>query len=601
MVAQNDFQFIPIERVKNELTKELSGVQSSSDTLSIYRSFITRLVHRGNYQEADSLFSLCMPRFIALDDEQILAEIYKERAFMYKVQKRFIKALNDYLWLKSYYEEREDINALVDTYSAMAEFYRAYRNFELMKKHLDLAEDIIKKEKVNKKTRAYWHSRKAAWGTEYLMDVDTIEYHALEGLRLAKESNHPYVEALTLNELGFLYFNKKINKDYLSYYNRARRIFFDEERYLDYVDVTNNYVRGIWGVDEPGSMKILEQIVSLQRKNKWFNSLLVSLYSIYQIQLNLGDLDSADETLHEIYKTELAEKDARYQIALSDAALTYEKDLAQKDLEVQEQQTQLAKAEAQNNRLAFIYAAVIALLLLFITFGVIKINRDFKRKNIQLERGKIALEASNGKLTNSLNHQKGLYQELNHRVKNNLSILSSLIYLQGLNEKDPSSQLAFETLRNRVKSMALIHESLYNSDLSEKLDFRLYLDQLIQDLKQSFTDSDTIDTKIISEGYKIEMIQAVPLAMLLNEFFTNSIKHAFDNTEQPMITVETIQGKEETIIEYRDNGCGYEKNNNTYSTLGLRLTTLLTKQLNGSFDDLSNHRGVFYRLVVPHI
>jgi two-component sensor histidine kinase len=601
LYSQENYDFISIKSVESDFHQELRSVKSPSDTIEVYVNYIKRLIKRGNYQKADTILQDTMDDFRATNDTLVLIDLYTNRAFGYKVQGMYTKALSDYLWLKEYYEAKKDPNGMVEIYTQMAEYYRASREFQLMDKHLEMAFDIIEKQDIDKKNIAYWYSRKAAWETEYGGNNDSIEIFAQEGYRLGLEAKDKYTQALTLNELGYLYQHQdKPMEVFLSYYERSRKLFFDQERYNDYVNVTINYIRQISGADDEKTYEIIEQILPMQRENQWF-SLIPTLGIAINQYSKRGQTEKIYRAKIEAYEARHRENYVFMEIALSEMALNYENELTKKELEVQEQQTQFAKAEAQNNKLAFIYTAVIAVILLIVTFAVIKINRDFKKKNLQLAQGKIDLEASNSKLTDSLNHQKSLYQELNHRVKNNLTILSGLIYLQELNEEDQSSQAAFETLRNRINSMALIHETLYNSKNTAKIDFQLYLNQLIQELKQSFTNSGTIDTEIKSEGYEIEMIQAVPLAMLLNEFFTNSIKHAFKDTVQPIISVETIQGKKETIIEYRDNGCGYTPNKNSYNTLGLRLTTLLTKQLNGSFDDLTSPKGVFYRLAVPHI
>ncbi len=599
LYGQDDYSFTSIKTVEEEFQQKLNSVRPSTDTIEIYANYVKRLVRRGNYEKADTILQKHINGFIETNDKDLLAEVYKSRAFMYKVQGRFTKSLDDYLWLKDYYETKEDLNEMVSIYSQMAEYYRAIRGYELMATHLDMAKAIIDNEEIDTRHIAYWYSRKASWGTEYQGIKDSTEIFAKEGYRLALEANDVYTQALTLNELGYLYQHSNTPRDfYLSYYDRSRKLFFEQERYRDYVDVTINYIREINGHDEEQTYEIIQQILPMQRENNWF-SIIPTLQVAQDQYRRLGMTKEIDEAQMEIYEARMRENMMVTEVALSEMALSYENELTKKELEVQEQQTQLAKAEALNNKRAFTSTAILAFLLLIITIGVIIINRRFKKKNILLSERKKEVEESNTKLEQSLDHQKALYQELNHRVKNNLTILTGLIYLQEVDEESRESKEAFETLRNRVKSMALAHENLYKSDHQTKIDFQNYLVQLFNELKLSLSDPDKIETEIECNGYELEMLQAVPLAIVLNEFFTNTIKHAFEGDNKGSVKVSALQENKTTIIEYSDNGRGYSVDEMGNSTLGLRLVKLLMQQLKATFEDLTTANGVHYKFVIP--
>lgn len=599
LLGQDNYDFISIKSVEADFRQELNSVSSPSDTIQAYANYIKRLIRRGNYQKADTILQGTMDNFIATNDTLLLIDIYKHRAFSYKVQGMYTKSLNDYLWLKEYYEAKKDPNGMVETYSQMAEYYRASREFELMGKHLEMAQDIISEEDIDIKHIAYWYSRKAAWETEHRGIRDSIEIFAKEGYRLGLEAKDAYTQALTLNELGYLYQHQDKPKEvFLSYYDRSRKLFFDHERYRDYVNVTINYIRQINGIDDEKTYEIIEQILPMQRENQWF-SLIPTLGLAINQYSKRGETEKIYRAKMEAYEAQMRENNVFTEIALSEMALNYENELTKKELEVQEQQTELAKVEASNNKRAFTYTSILALLLFLLSIAVIVVNRKFKRQNNLLNDRKKEIELANTKLKVSLDHQKALYKELNHRVKNNLTILTGLIYLQEIDETSSESREAFETLRNRVKSMALAHENLYKSDNQTKIDFQTYLTELFNELKHSLADLNKIETAIDCNGYKIEMLQAVPLAIILNEFFTNSIKHAFGKKDKGLVQVSTNQYEDCTIIEYSDNGCGYsiEKTNN--SSLGLRLVKLLMQQLKASFEDLTTEEGVHYKFVVP--
>ncbi len=595
-------EIIPPGQVIGEFTRMLQENGSNPDTIPIYVNYVKRLIARGNYPQADSLLTIAQPGFEALGDSALLAEIYKERAFMYKVQRRFPKSLEDYLWLKGYYERREDKNALIEIYSLIAEYYRAFRGFDQMDKHLQLAEDLFDEVNPSNANLAYWYSRKAAWSTEALGNSDSVEFYAKEGLRLAIEANDIYTQALTLNELGFLGMNRKDDRQvFLSHFNRAKDLLYEHERYRDYVDVVNNIASYTSFSNPEEALEILEYIIPIEEENGWYIPKIRSLEMIRSLYTYFGRPKDSDIALNQIYLARIDEMSTAHAIAVNDLALSYEKDLAEKELEVQQQKTEAAETEAENNKTAFIIAAIIAGLLLLISILIYQVYLRFRKKNEQLNQQQDQIKKANTELEKSLAHQTTLYKELNHRVKNNLSVLTGLIYLQEVREDSDDFKKILGTLRSRIKSMALVHENLYNSESEDKIDFQVYLRLLFQELEGSLSVQHTLHTHLECPNFKLGLAQAVPLAMIINELFTNSIKHGFKGKEQANIHVKAYFDSQDGIVEYLDDGVGLPADESGKKTLGLRLVQLLIEQLDASFEDHSQASGVHYKLRIPKL
>lgn len=587
-----------IQEFNNDLQKRRN---SDLDTLSLYTSYLNKLISRGNYIQADSIFNQIREGLETTKDSAKVAEIIHARAYMFKVQNRFAKSLQDYLWLKSYYERNENASDLIRLKVELSEYYRAIGEYDLCKIHLDQAEKLFKIKKPSQSQLAYWYSRKAAWSNEYLDNRDSVNYYAIKGLELAEEADDIQTQGLTLNELGYSYMIQGKSEEFImEYFNRAKNLFYDNERYRYYVDIMNNIARYYYDREQyDKSLPYVEAVIPIEEANQWYEPLQWSLeraYFIYRIQ---GRNRKYLETLDKFYEAKLNNQAESYEVKLSDNALNYEKELANKERAVQEERALVAEAEAQVNRQAFYISLSVALLLLLAVVITFYLNIRFRKKNDQLEQKTQEIKETNDQLEQTLDHQKALYQELNHRVKNNLSLLTGLIYLQEVDEERAESKVAFETLRNRVKSMALAHENLYKSEHLNKIDFEGYLNELFKALKQSLADSDEIETKIDCKGYELEMLQAIPLAMVLNEFFTNSIKHAFNATKKGIVSIKVVENENTTVIEYSDNGCGYSPKQENNRTLGLRLVELLMKQLKATFEDLTTSKGVHYKFMIP--
>ncbi len=195
----------------------------------------------------------------------------------------------------------------------------------------------------------------------------------------------------------------------------------------------------------------------------------------------------------------------------------------------------------------------------------------------------------------SLQEKEALLREIHHRVKNNLQVISSLLRLQSTYMRDESVAKVFEETEQRVRSMALAHEQLYRSkDLSE-LDLCHYLGNLIETLTET---SDTIGRKISVhtdlDHIKTSVDIALPLGCIVNELFSNCMKHAFPEEPQGQIDIslKRLPGNQIRLI-ITDDGVGLKKNVNLDKpeSLGMDLIGAFTDQLRGSIEFNSEKGG----------
>jgi two-component sensor histidine kinase len=191
-----------------------------------------------------------------------------------------------------------------------------------------------------------------------------------------------------------------------------------------------------------------------------------------------------------------------------------------------------------------------------------------------------------------------LYKELNHRVKNNLTILSGLVYLQESSEKNDQQKDLYKTLRERIQSMALVHQNLYEFNEALKINFQEYLRQLIPNIAAAFSNGVKTTTEISCDNLIIEIDEAVPLAMIINEIITNSFKHAFQGVSVGKIQLwsETTAGKR--VIHYKDNGPGMPDNYENLNTqsLGMRLVKLMILQLKATLKYEGGQNGTYFKI-----
>ncbi len=203
-------------------------------------------------------------------------------------------------------------------------------------------------------------------------------------------------------------------------------------------------------------------------------------------------------------------------------------------------------------------------------------------------------------LKTSLVEKEILLREIHHRVKNNLQIISSLLNLQSRHVKDESALDMFHESRNRVRSMALIHEKLYKSDDLANVDFCEYIRNLGRHLFMSYgINSTAIDLDVSVEDVFLDINTSIPCGLIINELISNSLKHAFSGREQGKIRVvlqSERNGKYKLLVS--DDGVGLPKGLDVTQTesLGLQLVTMLVEQLQGTLN-LDNNEGTSFEIV----
>jgi two-component sensor histidine kinase/methyl-accepting chemotaxis protein len=200
-------------------------------------------------------------------------------------------------------------------------------------------------------------------------------------------------------------------------------------------------------------------------------------------------------------------------------------------------------------------------------------------------------------LQNSLSEKEVLLKEIHHRVKNNLQVISSLLYLNSKKIKDKGAQDMFKESQNRVKSIALVHERLYQSKDLGKIDFKEYVTRLTDDLFRSYAVNQTLIRRtIMINNIFISIDTAVPCGLIINEIISNSLKYAFPDAEELnkdcQITIEYDRNdKNESLLNISDNGIGLPEGIDLKKTksLGLQLVDTLIDQLEGTLEiDLSS-------------
>jgi PAS domain S-box-containing protein len=218
------------------------------------------------------------------------------------------------------------------------------------------------------------------------------------------------------------------------------------------------------------------------------------------------------------------------------------------------------------------------------TAELLKINKVIQEEINGRERAGESKITEVAKIESSLKEKEVLLKEIHHRVKNNLQIISSLLNLQSGYIKDKESIELFKESQNRVRSMALIHEKLYQSKDMSQIDFSGYVSELVSNLFSSYSlNSAFITLHQDIHNIMLEIDLAINLGLIINELVSNAFKHAFRKGCKGNLYISLKKDKQKFELIIQDDGIGFSPNIDFRKTesLGLQLIITLVDQIGG--------------------
>ena len=229
------------------------------------------------------------------------------------------------------------------------------------------------------------------------------------------------------------------------------------------------------------------------------------------------------------------------------------------------------------------------------------------KTHIKLKNSYEELKKTNEKLQGEdrlkaiIQEKEVLLREVHHRVKNNLQIISSLLGMQAKNIENEDFCALIEESQNRIKSIALIHEKLYQSKNLAQIDFAEYIKELIHELLTAYAiDPNQIHSKVTLEKIFLSIDTAIPCAMIINEIVSNSLKYAFPEERKGKIEIHLEEREKKYFLRVSDDGIGLPKGYDPQKqkSLGMKLIRIFTEQLEGKLE-FSSKLGTKYQLEFP--
>lgn len=456
----------------------------------------------------------------------------------------------------------------------------------------------------------------------------SLEYYN-KSLEIKRDINDQHGIAMTLNNIGLLYHNDKKYKEALAYYSESigiKREINDLHGLamsLNNIGLTYELQR-----DYPKALHFYEESISIKKEIGDQFGLAMSLINLSTVYRETGDYSTCFKLLlegekiakeinattqlrdsylrmyeaHEMQgNTSNAFKFYKLYIEIKDSVLSEEsiKNIQKLQAQYENEAKQLTiqnltkKEELNNAQLAQNKAekksknvTIISLIVgLIVSLGlIIFFYFVFKQRT-----------KTNLALKKSLEEKEVLFKEVHHRVKNNFQVISSLLNLHSNNSDNEAVKKALGEAKDRVGSMALVHEKLYQSKDLSQIKMDEYISQLIKHLKDSFDAEIEFSSVIKVENVFLNIETAIPLGLIFNELITNSIKYAFKGRIDNTIDIGIKRTGEKIEVAYKDNGVGLPKefDLDNLETLGLNLVQILVLQIHGELS-INTEKGASF-------
>jgi len=206
------------------------------------------------------------------------------------------------------------------------------------------------------------------------------------------------------------------------------------------------------------------------------------------------------------------------------------------------------------------------------------------------------------KILASLAEKETLLKEVHHRVKNNMQVISSLLRLQEGRVKDKDAAALLKDSQNRIQSMALVYNKLYQSENLASVNMTDYIKELSAGLVKSYAVSPVrVAVNVAQSNVFLNVDSAIPCGMIINELVTNSLKYAFPGNRKGLITISLTENEKGLQLTVGDDGVGIPEGvslaNN--STLGIKLVSNLVRDQLGGILEIDRRHGTAYQINFP--
>lgn len=580
-----------------ELWRETLALEvARNDSMGIGRQLTnigTALDTKGDLDSAIQYHSRALEIFLRKESDVYQAIVYNNLAIDYEIKADYTQALKLYLEALERFERIGHKAGVGAVFSNIGNVYTQLQAYEEAINYLNRSQEI--KREIQDLYGIGLNEHNLSTVYLRLGQLDSANVYALQSLETRRQMKDKEGEGQSLLQLGTIKYKLEAYDEALALAEKAHAIAISLDNRFEQGKAALQLGRNYLQLRQNGKAEqFLLEAKQLTADNKEKETQLQTYYALYQLYkarkdqralgyheryLALNDSIRNDEQVREITRLELQ----------------YEFDREKELLSLERQQEEaLFKEQLQRQRL-FRNASLGGLGAGILIIGLLW--RGFRQK----QESNKQLAAQKQTIERTLEERETLLKEIHHRVKNNLQVISSLLSLQSRSIEDPIVLGAIEEGKNRVKAMALIHQNLYQDENLIGVHLPDYIEKLTNNLVHSYR-VDQKQIQIVQEVAPISMDAdtLIPLALILNELISNSLKYAFQEQDSGQIDVHIAQMEEGLKVTVSDNGQGLPPNfqPEKSNSLGFKLIRSFANKMKAQLDVLSQG-GTQVSLLLP--
>ena len=510
-----------------------------------------------------------------------MAGSFNNKGAVYTQQGEYALAIEQYLNSIRILEEVNDQEGVGKSYNNIGLVYYLQGNYDQAEDYYSKALEILKPLK-NHSVISDIMNNLGIISFEKGEYEESLEYH-FKSLDGRAGTNNQRGMATSYTNIGDVYAAKEVVDKAMEYQKKALEI---QEELGDKKGMLSS-IQGLARVqslsgNSDQALKYMEDVISISSEIGAKKELRDAYNEISEIYIRKGDYKKALS-----FKNRYAQmKDTLFSEQTQEIATNletkFENEKKTKEIEILQRENEIQELQLGRNRILIISFTISLVLALVSVVLYARTNRD-RKKAFSL------LQKQNESIKKQKEEKEVLLKEIHHRVKNNLQVINSLIRLQCAYTDDQVALDLFDECQNRIISMALIHEKMYESHDLSNVNIQEYIAELSQNLLRSYRLHKNVELDIDVSVKTLTLDTLIPLGLLLNELISNSLKHAFlDDKEDGVITVkldrDSSSGK--FVLEIGDNGIGLPNDFtfNSALTLGIELVVTLSSQLDGTIE-----------------
>ncbi|WP_426430348.1 tetratricopeptide repeat-containing sensor histidine kinase [Winogradskyella sp. HB-48] len=413
--------------------------------------------------------------------------------------------------------------------------------------------------------------------------LDSAAYYFNKTLLKNESTNNTIVQGYSLGNLGMVLHAQK-------QYDKAEQHLKEAITILE--PLGDEYSTSVYLAE-------LGQIYAKTSKDSLAGSKLLQAYEMAHKAGLKEQIRDFSRNLTDFYKTqnkygkalEYLEVNRIYQDSLVNKASIQKIEQLKANYEIgkRESEISLLNTITTNQRNQMILLAIGVLCISVLALLLFRSNRAIKKVNLHIAEQNTVIEKRE-------QEKALLLKELNHRVKNNLQMISSLLSLQSHQLTGHPAQEALIAGKNRVEALSLVHRKLYQEGAETKIALREYIEELVLGLFHGYNVA--FKPKFNIDHSSISIDKAIPLALIINEIVINSLKYAYKDIASPSLRIQLKEVEHQLEIDISDNGIGFaEKQVDKKNSFGLKLIQSLINQLDGSIERF-NTKGTHWKIKI---